>query len=100
MSAQDANYTDTLATEMLHELKQENKRKGIINAIMLVLWFATIGMFIWYLNQYDFSGTTTTTNSAEGVYAIIDSEGNVIASDLDEATLNTLMEDIANGDSN
>lgn len=88
---QDTVHMESLATEMLRELKHESKRKSIIIATMLFLWFATIGMFIWYLNQYDFSSTTTTTNSASGVYAIVDSEGNVIASDIDENALNELL---------
>ena len=40
-----------LATEMLHELKAQSKRWFISFIIVLVLWFATIGVFIWYINQ-------------------------------------------------
>ena len=41
----------TLATEMLKELKANSKRWFISFLVVLVLWFATIGVFIWYLNQ-------------------------------------------------
>ena len=39
---------DTLATELLHELKQSNKRWFYAFIIVLVLWFATIAGFIVY----------------------------------------------------
>ena len=40
----------TLASEMLSELKAQNKRVFVALVIMLVLWFATIGAFIIYLS--------------------------------------------------
>ena len=39
---------ETLASELLHELKQSNKRWFYAFIIVLVLWFATIGGFLWY----------------------------------------------------
>ena len=39
----------TLATELLHELKQSSKRWFTAFIIVLALWFATIGIFIWYI---------------------------------------------------
>lgn len=42
---------ETLATEMLKELKANSKRWFISFLVVLVLWFATIGIFIWYINQ-------------------------------------------------
>ena len=47
---------ETLATEILHELKASCKRWFIAFVIVLVLWFATIGVFIWYISlpiEYD-----------------------------------------------
>lgn len=41
---------ETLATEMLHELKASSKRWFIAFLVTLVLWFATIGVFIWYIS--------------------------------------------------
>ena len=110
------NTNDFVATELLRELKSENVRKdaqvkrlqGILLAVILTALFsvlATVGVFIWYLNQYDFSGVTTTTNeystvqTAEGVYAVIDSEGNVIGYDLSSEELQTLMETLSYGES-
>ena len=40
----------TLASEMLSELKVSNRRWFIAFLIVLVLWFATIGVFIWYIS--------------------------------------------------
>ena len=95
-------HKDFLATELLHELKLESERKDrqlsnlhkiltgtIIGALCAILM--VIGGFIWYLNQYDFEGTTTTTTSATGVYAVVDSEGNVIANDLTPEEIQSIM---------
>lgn len=38
-----------LATELLHELKSSAKRWFIAFIVVLVLWFSTIGVFIWYI---------------------------------------------------
>lgn len=42
---------DTLATEMLKELKAQSKRWFIIAIIELVIIIATTGIFVWYINQ-------------------------------------------------
>lgn len=42
---------DSLATEMLKELKSNTRRWFIAFVIVLVLWFITIGLFIAYINQ-------------------------------------------------
>lgn len=41
---------ETLATEMLHELKSSNRRWFIAFLVVLTLWFATIGAFLWYIS--------------------------------------------------
>lgn len=84
-------HKDFLATELLHELKLENERKDrqlgnlhkilvsiVVGALCAILM--VVGGFIWYLNQYDFESTST--QLATGVYAVVDSDGNVIANDL------------------
>lgn len=40
----------TLATELLHEVKATSRRWFIAFLIVLTLWFATIGGFIWYIS--------------------------------------------------
>ena len=41
---------ETLATEMLRELKSNSKRWFIIAIIELVIIFAMAGFFMWYIN--------------------------------------------------
>jgi hypothetical protein len=40
----------TLASEMLSELKAQNKRLFVALIVVLALWFATIGIFFWYIS--------------------------------------------------
>lgn len=42
---------DTLALEMLKELKAQSKRWFIIAIIELCIIFAITGVFVWYINQ-------------------------------------------------
>ena len=41
---------ETLATELIHELKAQSKRWFIAFLVVLALWFGTIGAFIWYIS--------------------------------------------------
>lgn len=41
---------ESLATELLHEIKSQAKRWFIAFIIVLLLWFATIGAFLWYVS--------------------------------------------------
>lgn len=103
---------DFIATELLKELKESNVRKDkqieqlhrnsfrlIVGAFLVV--FATVAAFLLYLNQYDFSSTTTSTvtQNAEGLYALIDSEGNVLGYDITPEEFEIIMEVINNGES-
>ena len=66
----------TLALEMLGELKRksEQEERNAIRwfwafIITLILWFATIGIFIWYINQpieetITYSQDATATNDS------------------------------------
>lgn len=104
--------TDLIVSELLSELKAENDRKdkqikGLYKVITVVVICALVAVlvviagFLLYLNQYDFTSTETTTNSAEGVYAIVDSEGNIISSDLTEDEIASIIEEATvNGESN
>ena len=49
----------SLAMELLQDMKKTNKRMFTLLVIILILWFATIGCFIWYINQFDFVTETT-----------------------------------------
>lgn len=104
---------DFIVSELLSELKAENEHKErqirrlnttlavTITAAMLGVLLVVAG-FLWYLNQYDFSATTTETitNTAEGVYAIMDSDGNVVGTDLTADEIQGLLEGVnADGES-
>lgn len=41
---------ETLATELIRELKAQSKRWFIAFIIAIALWFSTIGVFIWYIS--------------------------------------------------
>lgn len=91
---------DFIVSELLAELKEGNARKDkrlqekdkLIWRIILaasIMIVSIVAGFLIYINQYDFSSYTM--QQADGVYAIIDSEGNVITSDLTKDQLQQLM---------
>lgn len=41
---------ENFATELLHEVKLSAKRWFIAFLVILGLWFATIGAFLWYIS--------------------------------------------------
>ena len=54
------NETETsFAMELLKGYSTQAKRWFIAFLVVVVLWFATIGGFIWYLNQYDYESYET-----------------------------------------
>ena len=57
---------ETLATEIMKELKASSKRWFIAFLTVTVLWFATIGGFLWYLNTPGETETTTVQVDGEG----------------------------------
>ena len=93
------NY-DFFATELLAELKQENSRKDelikrkdkhmfIERIVYLVFLLSIVSALLLYFYQYDYA--TYLSNSAEGVYAIVDSDGNMVATDLTGDDLAKIM---------
>lgn len=82
----------------MSELKEENGRKSsqirmLIKVIVtLIVTFVIavgtiVGGFLWYLNQYDFVSEQT----VQGTYAIVDSDGNVIAHDLSPEEIQSIQ---------
>lgn len=84
---------NNLAMDLLQDYKLNFKRVFALLVIVLILWAATIGGFVWYLNQYDFVSSIEST----AVYSIIDSSGNVISSDIPQDQLERILELISNG---
>ena len=71
-----------IANELLQEAKLSAQRAHKALITVAWLWFATVIVivagFLIYLYQYDFTATVEQT----GVYTLMDSQGNVISSDL------------------
>lgn len=48
---------ENLATELLREIKAQTKRWFTAFLVVTLLWFATIGLFVWYISlpveEYD-----------------------------------------------
>ena len=82
-----------IAMEMLGELKEQTKRWFRAFLILVGVEVATIAGFIWYLYQYDFESTI----EQNGVYTLIDSQGNVISSDITPDQIESIMEIINDG---
>lgn len=51
---------------MINELGKQNKRIFTALIVLIFLWFATIGGFVWYLTQYDFSVETYDFDTEDG----------------------------------
>lgn len=82
-----------IAMELLGELKTQNKRLAKFIGGLIVLVGLVVGAFLLYLYQYDFSGTI----EQSGVYTLIDSDGNVISSDITPEQMEDILR-IINGE--
>lgn len=82
-----------IAMELLGELKAQNKRLIRIIAGLMVMITLIVGGFLLYLYQYDFSGTI----EQSGVYTLVDSNGNVISSDITPEQMEDILK-IINGE--
>lgn len=51
---------------MIKELGKQNKRIFTALVIVLCLWFATIGGFVWYLSLWDYNYETYDFNTENG----------------------------------
>lgn len=91
-----------LASEMISELKQFISKLYVLIVVIVLASFVTIGgvvgCFIWYLNQYDFYSTETTTEvesiSENGgdAHAVLNDEGQVIINGESESNENNKNE--------
>lgn len=81
-----------IAMDILGELKVQNKRLAKIIGGLMVLVGLIVGGFLVYLYQYDFSGTI----EQSGVYTLVDSNGNVISSDITPEQMEEILK-IING---
>lgn len=90
----------TFAYDILSDAKADKERwfkafitMAKVNLVELFAIVVVVLLFVWYLNQYDF----TSSIEQSGVYTLIDSEGNVISSDISPEQIEQIMEIINNG---
>lgn len=77
----------TLATELLRELKASNRRWFIAFLIALTFWIATIGAFLWYISIPidEISVEQSVDGDANALVGVGDLYGNETESNSEEA---------------
>jgi len=63
--------TQSFAMELLKDARKTNKRIFIILIIVLCMWFATIGAFVYYINTVDYEEVVETADTGEGGNACV-----------------------------
>lgn len=93
---------DIYATELIELVKYQAKKWFSAFCIMtgiaaasIAITIAIVFRFVNYLDQYDFTGDV----EQNGVYTLMDSEGNIISSDITPEDIERIME-IINGGKN
>lgn len=61
-----SNENESFAMQMLQESTKNAKRWFIIAITILIMWLATIGAFLVYLNQYCFESETVMVDGTDG----------------------------------
>lgn len=72
---ENRNFVPYIAHESAMARQERTvKRLMALLVVVVVMWFATIGIFVWYLNLYDFESYEY-TQDGEGVNIIGDQNG-------------------------
>ena len=67
----------SIAMELLKDAKKTNQRQFVIILVILAMWFASIGLFIYYINTTGYEEITETADSqGEGNACVGDSCNN------------------------
>ena len=53
----------SLAMELLQDAHKTNKRQFIIIIVILAMWFASIGLFVYYINTTGYEEITETADT-------------------------------------
>lgn len=70
---------DSFAMELLKGYSAQAKRWFVACMVILLMWLATIGGFVWYLSQYDFeSYETVIEQDGEGINNYIGENGDIV----------------------
>lgn len=57
---------NSLATELLHEVKMQSRRWFIAFIVVLFMWIGTIGAFLWYISLPVETSTIATVENSDG----------------------------------
>lgn len=94
---ENSKETLDIANELLQEMKLAAQRAHKALITVALLWFvsviAIVAGFLIYLYQYDFTATVEQT----GVYTLMDSQGNVLSTDLSAEDIIKIEEILENG---
>lgn len=61
----------SFAYEILQDYKKANKRQFISILVILCMWFATIGAFVYYINTTGYEETVEYANTDDGGNACV-----------------------------
>lgn len=51
----------SFAMDLLNDYKKQNRRQFIVILVILTMWFASIGLFVYYINTTGYEETITET---------------------------------------
>lgn len=88
----DENQTIPLALHEMHMARNDRRTKWIVYGWVFSV-IAIVAAFIFLWLQYDYSSTT----EYKGVYNLVDSEGNVVTSDISPDDVVRILEELNNG---
>lgn len=57
----------SLAYELLMECRKKAKRDFLIIILLVIILFASNAMWLWYMNQFDYTSEETTIDSGNGI---------------------------------
>ena len=61
----------SFALELVSDYKKQNKRQFIVILVILTMWFASIGLFIYYINTTGYEVTTETAETDDSGNACV-----------------------------
>lgn len=69
--------TQSLAMELIRDYKKQNKRQFITIMVILLLWFVTIGILVYTLNDIGSYEETITQENENGYNNYIGNDGEI-----------------------
>lgn len=90
----DEAQTIPLAVHEMH-MARNDKRLRYVCIGWAVSIIVIVSAFVWLWNQYDYASST----EYKGVYNLVDSEGNVISSDISPEDVVRILEELDHGNS-